>query len=61
MKVIHKMQHLGLRTTRAVHHAVYLTMILIKYLFDNRGIGAGGGEDQFAHVDARHRRGLRKF
>ena len=46
--VTHKVEHLGLGTTRAVYHAVYLRTQLVEQHLDYRGVGAGGGEHQLA-------------
>ena len=48
--VAHEMQYLGLGSTGAVYHAVYLWAQLIKELLDDRSIGAGGGEHELSGI-----------
>ena len=49
--VADEVEHLGLGTTRAMHHTVNLGAQLIEQPLDNRSVGAGGGEYQLAGID----------
>src|SRR5690606_16482471 len=49
MEVIDEVQDLGLGTSAAMHHPVYLRAVIVEYLLNDGGVCAGGGEHQLTH------------
>jgi len=47
--VTYEMEHLGLGSARTMHHTVNLRTQFVEQTLDDRGVGAGGGEDQLSH------------
>ena len=47
----HEVKHFGLRTTRAMYHAMNLRTKLVEQFLHHRGVGAGRGQHQFASAD----------
>ena len=46
----HEVEHLGLRTTRAMYHAMYLWAHLVQQLLDDGRIGTGRGEHELTRI-----------
>ena len=49
--VAYEMEHLGLGTTCAMHHAVDFRSEFVEHHLDDRSIGAGGGEHKLSGCD----------
>ena len=50
VEFVDEVQHFGLGAAAAVYHAADVCAVLVEYAPDDRGVGAGGGEDHFACI-----------